>query len=164
MWRKVAASLADWLEAYSPPAPNVFGDDSASSRGIAKSLAGQMRKAARRKRAGEEFIFKLDREQAAWLRAVLDGRRLAGEPLPRLVRLGSSFLGEALLSRPGRPIGTREERVSGVAGRRAVEERHRKRLKALVRREDEIGSWFDRLTGRGETILTSSEPWPGKKA
>ena len=158
MARGEAAALGRWLRHQYAPACN---GSSAAACGIALRLE----KAAERRRTGTIFQMLFPREHALWFSQLKHALHLRSDEPDRLVAVPDSVRKvaarfAAALNAVGRPaLDLRGVETRCTPGR-DIEERHQRRLKRRFREQRAWDDWYDRLTARGETILTSSEPPP----
>ncbi|BBF92832.1 hypothetical protein [Blastochloris tepida] len=120
-------------------------------------------KAARRRRA-IVFAANVPRDGAVAFVTVVEARAWIALA-PRLVHRLAGKLRAATRARRGRPSLTRAERLDRTDRRHLgvhVVERHRKRVVADERRAAHHEAWRRGVVERGESVLTTSLPLPGK--
>lgn len=167
----MAASAAQWLKRRKPAEPTLLGraeHDRERSEELLTAFRAQLEKAGRRKNA--KRFMRVDRETAhefvlasipywpAWGRnqpeAVRDLRKRFVDKLDRRKRVGRPRLDKLSLERR-------------LEASYAYDERNRRRLKPrlaqakLTEIQNEVFErWFAEVQRRGETILTTTLPFP----
>lgn len=116
-----------------------------------------LEKKAARKRIADEFIAAICIEEAASF-AYAVGLCRPHWPLceaAAILRIAHAMQEAGTVKRRGRKALTREEIEARAVGIVSSEERHQKRLKARVRRNEAWDAWSREMQRRGETILTT---------
>lgn len=166
-----AAVAARWLRATAIPAmrkmpETILGGGYGKTIERMERLAAALTRKADRKRAASEFSALIEIEDAAAFALVVSFCRPAW-PLrydPAIMRLAAAMEDGGQCKRRGRGCLAQDDVHARVACKVTVEERHRMRLAARDRRNvafsDAWDHWSAELRARGETILTSTVPFP----
>ncbi|MFB9222750.1 hypothetical protein [Paracoccus cavernae] len=162
-----AAVAARWLRDAAIPAlrampGTILGGGYGETIVRLEQLAGSLADTSGRKRGSPEFSTLIEvADAAAFVRAVSACR--PAWPLrhsPAIVRLAVAMQNGGKAKRRGRHSLTKDEVALRVAGGIALDDRHRKRLVARRRRDAAGRIWVTESLARGETILTSTVPFP----
>jgi hypothetical protein len=174
--KHAAAETATWLAiVYRPPPSSVVGTakNRALDLAIAGRLADHLDKVARRRRAHEDFVVPIDRQDAAWLAGLWDAATWLGGAvlladndegyiaLPASVRMTLQSFSQALRGRVGRPrltLGELEQQETCPSRGGDDFGRHQRRIRRDARYERAVRDWLK----RGNTILVGQESHPKK--
>lgn len=129
---------------------------SADRLALAASLSALMHKAAKRKRNGTGFVVNIDRELVAFFATFYMPIGMD----QRAIRRAQSAFAFAVKAKRGPrrlSIKSMEDRANGRV-RRNLE--HTIRLRRRLRHDKAREAWFEEVTARGETIMTTSLPFP----
>lgn len=165
-----AADAACWLRNWVPPETLLCtAQDCSARRTMLLRLAAQLEKAGRSAR-GRRFIY-VRRDLAeclsnTWHPCTIGLVRLWPRTVLRLRKRLERALNQG--KRVGRPALRRDEILRRVNRQHAyADDRNRKRLKRRLSTIDEqarqsalFDQWFDEVTARGETIATTTLPFP----
>lgn len=155
-------AAARWLRGYRPAPPTLLvpEDTREADNRNARLLSRQLAKAARR-RTGPIAGREIDRQLASWFGG-LDAVALRGVSMPPPVVQAIHACRDATAAkRRGRRTLQRSEETltDSIKG---DDDRYLRKMRRRARYQRTLASWWERLLGRGETVLTSSEPRPRK--
>lgn len=138
------------------PSWMVSAEEIRLNRVRAGRLRAVMTKAAARKRPGTGFVVNLDRELAAFFAHL---HRPLGRDFRAIFRAQIAFAAAVKTRRGPRRLSMQglEDRTQGKVHRNLE---HTIRLRRRLRYEEAFAEWITEITARGETILTTSIPFP----
>lgn len=167
----LAAAAAHWLKRRVPPEPTLLGrspEDRKRCEWLLANFRAKLEKAGRRKNSKRYLL--VDRETAhEFVLASTPMWPTWGIYQPHAVRQLNKALRDKLdrKKRVGRPKLDLDDMQERIKSSYAYDERNRRRLKPRLvdverarRQSEAFDRWFSEVHRRGETILTTTLPFP----